>query len=365
MKSSRAGFFVFLAVIAIACLVAAGLVLRSRKLNAVEGRETVQYVRDVLADRDGRDYSAIKASALVPAYDIAIIGTDSICARISERLYLHDLRDNISGRHIPDGLPDFAGETFVNIAAEKTLDRTQSVMSVVRAVDTLAHVSPYDSEGSIRKKPAKIVVLADPMLAENVSFDVDTLFSSIGAGVMVVTPLELAIDKAFSGLDPDLIASIGLMYDSEVATEQLYLDVLSRKADEYGFPRADCCLLPVEGTDSLMHKMVNLYASHDHEKPMDVVIVDNLDVDLNALETEVASMVSVMNESSLTYRRLVSDRFRLVSTYETTTEYVYDELRKDNLFTHDIAKPRFVGYRPVTNPQGGEIILIPSSYVQE
>ena len=94
------------------------------------GRQTIQYVRDILSGKE-LALKQILTAEDVPSYkdEIAIVGTDRNTVRLYEALAEYDKRDNIDGSLNPDELPDFAGEIFSLITQEegfKTLiDRNQ------------------------------------------------------------------------------------------------------------------------------------------------------------------------------------------------------------------------------------------------
>ena len=86
----------------------------------------------------------------------------------------------------------------------------------------------------------------------------------------------------------------------------------------------------------------------------------------DSIKTELADMVSLMNASSMTYGRRLAPDFRLIHGFDVLAEYCYDEFRRQNMFTHNIAMPEVELYRPAPAPgsENGEIILIPDLYVQ-
>ena len=69
----------------------------------------------------------------------------------------------------------------------------------------------------------------------------------------------------------------------------------------------------------------------------------------------------------MTFGRLISRNFFFLSAFDEVADDCYAFLRDNNLFTHNIAKPRVTIYRPAKRPDSddGSIILIPGSYVQD
>ena len=172
-------------------------------------RPTIEYVEEIMNGTRERERSVLESSARPsPSSDISIIGNSAFCFAYADFLADYDERDNVSGAHSPDGLPDFAGESFVCIAEDSssaarirvsdTLGlRRDAVMSMLCALDTVVHITPYDLEGSGRKPSSKLVVLADPCLAEFGLFDMDTLKRATGNSVPLVSTFDLMLAELF------------------------------------------------------------------------------------------------------------------------------------------------------------------------
>ena len=295
----------------------------------VETRPTIPLVREILAAKTSPRAQMLHALEPRPLFDIALVGPESACERLAEQLVFRDSQDNVDAHFDGDGLPDFAGETFVcledtvSYAAILARDgeealRTQTVLRVLAALDTLVHISPYDLEGLSTKQRSKLVVLVDPYLAEYGGFDVDTLLRSTGCHVPVVNPFELMLDQAF------------------------------------------------QERDSVLFTFLHDYRESGHEKPLDVILVDLFSLQQDELKMELAEIVSVMNESSMTYGRLISREFFFLNSYEQTSGFCYDFLRRYTLFTHNIAYPQVSVFRTVEHPdaENASIFVIPGSYVQ-
>ena len=344
--------------------------------QVVETRPTIPLVREILADKNGPRLQMLRELQPRPSSDIAIIGSEFACDRLAEQFSFRDLQDNVDARFVADGLPDFAGETFACIAdslryeellaAGETEElRRQTLMRVLAALDTVVHISPYDLDGLASKAPAKMVVLADPYLTEFGGFDVDTLLQTAGCGVPVVRPIEVMIDRAFEqGGRWDL--SVGVICDAQFDSTGIYERIFARKAAERGAKGAGCVAFGIAERDSVLHRFLQRYQAAGNSKPLDAILIDDLAVQPDSLKLELAEIVSVMNESSMTLGRLISRNFVFLNTFDTVAESSYAFLRENNLFTHNIAKPQVSVYRPVRKPESedGSIILIPASYVQ-
>ena len=356
------------------CLSAA--LLSSCRRTAVERRPTIPYVREILSSKISPELDVLRRAASPSVTDdITVIGPSAVCERFSERFSLYDRRDNVDGSYAADALPDFAGETLVCIADDSLATaagdslraaglRERTVRDVLCALDTVLHISPYDMEGQSSKKSSKLVILAGANTALYGSFDVDTLMRSSGCGIPVLSPLDLALDRAFDS--SCRLLNVGIIYDPSVASGDVYAGRFALKAAETGHAGSLCYTMPTADRDSLMHALVHSYLDSGHGGALDAVIVDDLSVDVEALKNELAGMVSIMNESSMTYGRMISKGFSLIDSFDETAGTIYSMFREYNLFTHNIAKPQVVACRPVPKPEAGDasIILIPGSYVQ-
>lgn len=344
--------------------------------EVVETRPTIPLVREILAEKSGPRISLLRDRHPQPQEDIAIIGGEFACDLLAERLSFRDLRDNVDGSHASDGLPDFAGETFACIedsrpyaewvqAGESEELRRQAVQRVLSALDTVVHISPYDLDGLAVKPSTKMIILADPFLIEYGGFDTDTLFRSAGCKVPVVSPMESMIDRAFAqGGRWDL--SVGILYDPQFDSTGIYERIFARKAAEIGAKGASCVAFGMAPGDSVLHHFLDRYQAEGNTRPLDAILIDNLSVDPESMKTELAEIVSVMNESSMTLGRLVSRGFFFLNSLEEVSDRCYAFLRENNLFTHNIAKPQVSIFKPVRKPEAGDgsINLIPGSYVQ-
>lgn len=346
------------------------------KREVVETRPTIPLVREILAEKSGPHIALLRDRRPHPQEDITIIGGEFACDLLAEQLSFRDLRDNVDGSRASDGLPDFAGETFACIedsrayaewvsAGESEELRRQAIFRVLGALDTVVHISPYDLDGLAVKPSSKMIVLADPYLMEYGGFDADTLFRSSGCTVPVLSPVESMIDRAFAQSGrKDL--SVGILCDPQFDSTGIYERIFARKAAESGAKGASCVVYGVAPGDSTLHRFLGRYRAEGNPRPLDAILIDNLSVDPESMKTELAEIVSVMNESSMTLGRLVTRGFFFLNSFDEVADRCFAFLRENNLFTHNIAKPQVSVFKPVRKPEAedGSIILIPGSYVQ-
>ena len=350
----------------------------SCRQQVVSSRSTVPFVSDILSDKYAPENLMLRHhQEPVPSGDIVIIGADSLCMRFAEFFTSAETRDNVSGSHLQDDLPDFAGETLscviddadyssmFNSLGEEAF-REQVVRRTLAAVDTVLHISPYDIDGLGYKNPAKIIILADPFFAEYGAFDVATLFASSGCGIPVIVPVDMVFSKAFAEA-PDRNITVGLICGGAQSDTGIYRKRFSSVSSKCGKEGSELFAFVNDGRDSLVHHFLDAYAASGMTRPLDAVIFDDIHIDVDLLKAEFADMLSVHNESSMIYGRMISKDFEVIETKKLVAEYCYDVLRRDNLFTHNIALPAVEFYRVFPEPRSsdGSIILINSIYVQD
>lgn len=345
--------------------------------HVVDRHPPIQYVKNIILSKSGPEVDLLHRSKVpVPSGDVCIIGSEQVCSRLAGLFENYDVHDNVDGSLSTDGLPDFSGETFACISDTSSFMkllknggdaklREKTVRMALAALDTVSHISPYDLEGMASKNTSKIIILADPVLAQYGKFDVDTLFNSTGCRVTVLSPLDLMLDEVFSAAGKAPV-NIGFICDSNYVSSKVYDSRFKAKAAEYGSFGSDCFIMSDAHPDSLLYRMLDSYVASGYTKPLDAIIVDDLNTNVDSLKLELADMTSIMNESSMTYGKLISKNFTILGAFDEVARCCYLTLRNNNLFTHNISKPQVFVYRPVPSPDSkdGSIILIPGSYVQ-
>lgn len=340
------------------------------------GRQTIQYVRDILSGKELAAKQILTAEG-IPSYrdEIAIVGTDRNTVRLYEALAEYDKRDNIDGRLNPDELPDFAGEFFSLITQEEgfksLIDRNQVpavrrhlVMRVVSAMDTVSNLSIYDLEGKGNKSSSKMIIVADPNLYHYSSFDLDTLFRATSCDVPVVYPLDVMLDEAFS--DDKEKLNVAILYDPEIASAKVYMDILKAKAQSLGRELGSFIVYPTDNKENIFERLATAFKASYGDEKIDVILVDDYNIDISDIKVNLANIVSVMNETYITYGQSFADDIKMVDVVEACASHCYDILRSENLFTHNISLPQAKMYRVhnTSNVLDSSIVLIPELYVQ-
>lgn len=343
------------------------------------GRTAVPFVREIISDRSSPEYEMLSAYSRPDTRgDIYFIGPAESCTRIVGTMLAQDNLDNIDGVAGEDDLKDFAGETIACIVdtlsytypqlvseRKEYIVRERAVRMVLSAVDTTCHLSPYDLEGMGRKLPAKMVVLADPTLAQFGKFDIDTLFSSTGCGIPLICPIDVMFDDVFETAG-DRAVRVGLICEPCFAELNSFQARFKKAMARHGNEGSRCIVLPTRTEGGVMKSFLDDFMAGHYAFQLDYIVVDDNTLDVNDLKSELASLISVMNEESMTYSRCIASEFRVLDPATSVSRRCYQILRKDNLFTHNISQPQVSLYYPALNPNEDDdsIILIPGTYVQ-
>jgi len=339
MKILRLTILAFAALLSLSC----GTDVRSL------GMSTIELVRSILGNSDSAEYKILKSfDPSVADAAIYVVGDREACAGTAAELVGADDRDNIDGNFVPDRLPDFAGEriaTFADIsngphdslliAGKEGLLRENIVRSVLKVVDTLCYLSPFDAEGLGHKSAAKLVVLADPAAAFYGWFDVDSLLKASSCHLPVISPLHT--------LSREMMCSdnltIGVLTSPVRVSSGLYPDVFSQAASACGVKDVHCVIYPVANDDDLLLSFLNRYVKEEYVTPLDYLLVDVPGADLEKMTKTLDRVLSVMNEESLIYSACIAPGFKIVETGSVLRRECYRILREKNLFTHRIAMP--------------------------
>ena len=314
-------------------------------------RPTIPYVSTILAggnDEASRIVRGFGAPAASGA--IYLVGEPAECSELGKALLECDAFDNVDGRLTSDGLADFAGETVVCVAdyantpyrgfvdaGNETFLRETAVRNVLAVMDTLCYVSPYDRSGMGSKRAPKLVVLTSSYMASHGLFDVDTLLRSLSCPLPVISPLSAMMEDALAYSDPSMV---GVLARGDGIDSGIYSATLAQKAREAGKRVPECVVFaPEPGADPLL-SFLDKYLAAGYDKPLDALIVDDLDVDMVALVQSLGSIASVMNEGFMTYGKALGAKFRMPDPRAVVIQRCYRMLRERNLFTHAIAQPR-------------------------
>lgn len=340
--------------------------------NIIAPRPTTELVESIAFDRDDPRNELLRSFAEPERTgDIVLLGSERMCAYYASALLAADFRDNVDADRDSDGLRDFAGETVTTISdgifeggASPADTRDLVVGLALAAVDTTYNVAKYDIEGQGRKPSAKIIVLCEPEYGVSGLFDVDTLFTLTGCGIPVVSPVESALRTVLQNSAPMNIAILGSSSDVEAGVYE------TMAKEQFALHRARNSEIHAFAADSVevLTSLLDDYVAEGLERPFDVLIIDDPDVDVAAVTEESGRILSVMCPESVTYGRLLTRGFTIVSTADVLCHVCYDALRSKNLFTFKIAAPAACNYAAVPRPDGvdgGYMIVPQKTYVQD
>lgn len=351
--------------------------LAACQTKTVETRPTVQYVRDILSNKNSPEFSLLSSNA-VPATtgDIVVIGSSSQCAAILTQMTMSDIFDNLDGSVSPDGLADFSGEyiasvvddasgSYASYLAEGRGDqlRETTVRSVISAIDTTYSLTAYDLEGKGRKAPAKVIVLADVQQYVYGRFDVDTLLSSTGCGIKVLTPIESMVKYAVPAESAGKL-KIGVIASPEVADTTVYQAALSELLPGR---EVSCYATHVSSVDStgVVLAFLDSYIATRDAQPFDAILADDYTITPAAMREGIWRASSLMSSESLVYGKYLSEGLKFACPAEAVSATCYRTLREQNIFTHKIALPQTMSFQTVSNPEKAGMLLTPISfYVQ-
>lgn len=346
--------------------------------HTVETRPTVQYVRDILSDKDSPEF-ALLASNAVPSKtgDIVVIGSSEQCAAVSTQMSVSDVFDNLDASFKPDGLADFAGEYIASIiddaggsyASYIEEGRTEqlrenTVRAVISAIDSTYSLTAYDLEGKGRKAPAKVIVLADVQQFVYGKFDVDTLLSSTGCGIKVVCPIETMVSRVIPA-EPEGSFNVAVIASPEVRDTTVYQAALAELLPGRDVNCYAAHASAVDASDVVL-ALLDSYIAKGETRPFDALIVDDYGLTPSAIREGIRRASSLMSAESLTYGKYLSDKFKFACPAEFVSAACYHILREQNIFTHKIALPQSISYKTVSRPEGSGVLLTPISfYVQD
>ena len=326
--------------------------------SVISAEAPVRFVTDIISNSSSAEHKLIANYNPTDASKaIFIFGSRKRTQSIADVLTECDAYDNVDGSSRPDGLKDFAGETFCTVAnfsnfGEMVNDgrledlRELTARNVLAAMDTLCYVSPYDRSGMGKKPLAKLIILGSACMTQYGHYDVDSLFNALNCALPVISPMQLITDEAVATNKGKDILTVGVLAGN--APVDLYGPYIKTKAAKAGIDSVLCVGFKVpEGEDPLL-SFLDRYSELGISRPMDAILIDDMDVDLSAFNESLAQITSVMNAESLTYGNLISPDFRIIDSKSRICAATYSVLRGSNLFTHFISQPRKLDYMLIT-----------------
>lgn len=328
------------------------------------GRGTVPFVEDLLSGQNAGLSLLTDFNPRDSRGSIALIGPFEADSVLAARLLTADDVDNIDGRAVPDGLPDFAGEQIDIIADESCLNiplseseelRTAAVRTFMAALDTAFSLGAFDDERLQSKLPAKLVVYTSSINAEAGAFDVDTLCRSTECTIPVVFPSRVVIGQQLDRNIEHL--HIAVLTDSLTAASGVYPRIFDEMSRSRGILGTGCTAF-YAGSSSDMNSILSLYKASGGNMPISALLIDDRSVNIEMLKTSLEEVLSVQNEANLNSRKLVTRDLTLVDVEKAVADECYRILRHRNIFTHNISYPVSKSFMTVKSSSGDGYNLV-------
>lgn len=357
----------------IGIIAAALLVAFSCQRRQSSGRAVCPFTEALLRDTACTDFRKLSFAAKnYRKGNIYVIGEPRQVRALSQDLLGSDRFNNISGKASPDGLHDFAGETFAAILDELnspydtyiSSGKEDSLCAVnvrnyLSALDTCYFLNNYDLSGAGRKKTAKIVILASSLSSMYGYYDIDSLNRVAGSKAEVVTPLHAMLEEAGARFGKNL--NIGIWAPSGNLASGIYTEVLKEHKRNDGPVSQYTIVSPVFGPDSLFAAFIDFmkrYSSSESGRKLSAVIVDDWNVDIDSLRSVVSQVKNISHDSLLNYKMMLGGDFDVIGIKESVSKACYRRLRSGNLFTHRISYPRLETFKTEAAHGDGAPILV-------
>jgi len=334
------------------------------KPKTFQPRPTIPLVEIVASDTTGLSSLVAMAGNRGAEGSIAIVGEPRDGITLARLFQYTDVRDNIDGRSMRDSLPDFAGERLDIILDAwnspyrhfRDVDslREATVLGALAAWDTTCLRNTSDVSVKLLKPRAKIIVFSSPLSFSYGLFDVDTLQQLCGGRCKVFSPVSSTLETAV-GMGAKNIA----VWASR--------DVRESKAYENAFEEmgADGNVLTITPESALdirtsLRSLLRQYKAAG--RPMDALILTGYGIDTKPLLSEIALIRGAGTEEDLAFSSMLADGFTIIEPGSVLADAVFSYMRKENLFTHNIARPTVRYYETAASADGEQVIVEAGAY---
>lgn len=322
----------------------------------------VPFVQDIISDTTSSGYS------LVSSYDsksasgpIVVIGAPEDVIMVTEDLLTCDYHNNVSGRPEGDGLPDFAGETvfmmldmanspYKPAVWQDGASRLREITArnFLSALDTVYYQSPYDTGQPLKKREAKLVVLASSLASVFGAKDIDTLCKSVRVNVPV-----------FSRFQAGLNASANKGGASIVWASPEFLNNAGDMLSQTG-ASVERVFAPIDkGSVKVRLKdLLDKYASSGKNEKISSIILEDRKVASDSLINLVNSLKDTDDDEILALTGVLSSDFEFIIPDREVSEECYAYLRKINGFTHKIEYPGMEAFASTSAPDEFSYIYV-------
>lgn len=320
-----------------------------------------RYLDSLLSNPSSREYGIV--SGIRPGANrdaVALFGDPDFARAICVNMVEGDSRDNVDGRVLSDGLPDFAGETFYAILDEAAAPyvsdesvpdvpalRSAAVRGVVSALDTVFFKSYFEPEGSLRKLSAKLIVIASPALELYGKDDISHMFEVCGSSVPVVYPVHSCFEALLKKDGRD--QTVGVLAPAGLSEAGIYESIFRKVAGESGRYSSDVI---VSGAGASIAAFLDDYSSRGYSAPVGALLVDCGPVDMRAYSEELEKIKRGETADDYRHGKLLATNFRIIDTRIQTSSECYSILRRRNAFAHFISAPAMKYYYTESEHEG-------------
>lgn len=350
--------------------------LFSCKPQVTPPRPAVALVEAIVADTSGLGRIAAHAGHGSVQGSIALLGEPSEGILLARRFISADRLDNIDGRARRDSLPDFAGECFDVILdaynapyshfLEEGPDRTNrldslrtvAVQNAVSAWDSTCFTSASDLESRLVKSRAKVLVFTSSLQAEYGLFDVDTLQQLTGGRSHLVSAVHTLLEDAFAGG----AVNLAVWTSRDVRTAGVWQSVFRQAAR----PGSTLSVITPESALDVRTEFRDVLRQYRATgRTLDALLIDSYSLDTFPLRGEVELIRRAGTDEDAALDKMLAPEFRVLDAGSSVVRSTYNLLRRENLFTHRIARPYARFYETAESLDGSSVLVeVASSYVQ-
>lgn len=323
---------------------------------------SIKYVRDIVSDTTSAGYRRLRICGTDGvAGSMTVFGPSAETFFLSEKLLTCDNFDNVNGRAVPDGLPDFAGETVAVVSdlanepysgylrkSNSEFLREIAVRSFFDLIDTTALVSQYDRNLGERKAGAKVVVLSSSYLSAFGYYDINALLNASGRDIHVISPVHSMLSYASARHGAEM--NLAVWTTPEIVEAGIYPAVkFSLSAD---YPELDYeVLCPEQGqVNDRIISFLRQYKASGKTAVLDAAIVDEIPLPASDLNSALSDLWDNVNDSLIVYKSLISEKFEFIDAATAVIAECEKTMRSSNLFTHRIAYPAAEFYATIPVP---------------
>ncbi len=318
---------------------------------------SIPYVRSVLADTVSAPYTLIRDAGIDGKNGtIAVIGPFEDAFYYAEELLSCDYFDNVDGRKDSDGLPDFAGETVAVISDDANAPysgylqnenenflKEVNVKNFISAIDTVCSADQFETNLSLRKQSAKVIILGSSYASAFGYSDIMELYKVAKPDILVISPVHSLIEYAVSRHGED--ANLAVWTNESILGAGVYSIVFDQLSDEY--PELNYTAFYPSSKDGYRERILSflrLYKASGQSEQINAVLVDDIPLRADSLNVTLEQMISERDDSLRVYANLISPKLEFIDPGQAVAADCIHYLRKTNSFTHKVAYPNILLY---------------------